>query len=111
MRGGTASEWSTANPVLGAREIGVETDTGKLKIGDGTTDWNSLPYLRVDWGEIAGSITNQADLQTALSGKQDTLGYTPENTANKGVANGYCELDASGLIPENRLPIVDGGTP
>ena len=42
--------------------------------------------------------------QTALDGKQDTLGYTPEDTANKGVANGYAELDATGKVPSAQLP-------
>ena len=32
------------NPVLADGEIGVETDTDKIKIGDGVTAWNSLPY-------------------------------------------------------------------
>lgn len=45
MRRGTASQWSTANTVLLAGEQGLETDTRKIKIGDGTTAWNSLPYL------------------------------------------------------------------
>ena len=44
----TASSWSTNNPVLFAGEIGYETNTGKLKVGDGTTIWNSLSYLTAD---------------------------------------------------------------
>lgn len=44
MRGGTAAEWTSENPTLAAREVGVETDTRKLKIGDGTTAWTSLAY-------------------------------------------------------------------
>jgi hypothetical protein len=44
----TASSWSTNNPVLFAGEIGYETNTGKLKVGDGTTVWNSLSYLTAD---------------------------------------------------------------
>lgn len=40
MRRGTAASWNTANPVLDAGEFGYETDTGKFKIGDGTTKWN-----------------------------------------------------------------------
>ena len=32
------------------------------------------------------------------------LGYTPENTANKGVANGYAPLDGGGKIPTSNLP-------
>lgn len=45
VRGGLASEWTSANPTLAAREIGVETDSHKLKIGDGVTAWTSLAYM------------------------------------------------------------------
>lgn len=44
VRKGTAAEWSTANPVLAAGELGLETDTGKIKGGNGTSAWTSLPY-------------------------------------------------------------------
>lgn len=42
LRRGTASAWSTANPVLAVGEIGLVTDDLSYKIGDGTTAWNSL---------------------------------------------------------------------
>lgn len=42
----TASNWSNKNPVLLAGEIGIESDTYRLKAGDGSTSWNNLPYLR-----------------------------------------------------------------
>lgn len=44
VKRGTASSWTSNNPVLYAGEIGFETDTKKVKIGDGTTAWNSLSY-------------------------------------------------------------------
>ena len=44
LRRGLASDWTTANPTLGAGEPGIETDTGKIKVGDGTTLWNALSY-------------------------------------------------------------------
>lgn len=44
QRRGTAIQWSTANPTIAVAEIGLETDTGKFKIGNGTTAWNLLPY-------------------------------------------------------------------
>jgi hypothetical protein len=44
MRGDTAVNWTAANPVLAARELALETDTGLYKVGDGAADWNSLPY-------------------------------------------------------------------
>jgi hypothetical protein len=40
----TASAWTSANPTLAAGEMGLETDTGKWKMGDGALAWNSLPY-------------------------------------------------------------------
>lgn len=43
-RRGTAAAWTTANPVLAAGEPAYETDTGKIKTGDGTTAWTSLSY-------------------------------------------------------------------
>lgn len=44
QRRGTASLWTSRNPILYAGEIGLETDTGKYKWGDGTTAWNDLGY-------------------------------------------------------------------
>jgi hypothetical protein len=42
LRRGLAADWTSANPTLGAGELGFETDTKKFKIGDGTTAWNSI---------------------------------------------------------------------
>lgn len=44
MRNDTAANWASKNPVLTLGELGVETDTRKFKIGDGTTAYNSLKY-------------------------------------------------------------------
>lgn len=44
LRRGTQSQWESSNPVLANGEIVVETDTRQIKIGDGTTNYNSLPY-------------------------------------------------------------------
>lgn len=45
IRRDTAANWVTENPTLAAGEFGFETDTNKLKCGDGSTAWNSLDYL------------------------------------------------------------------
>ena len=45
LRRGTASEWTASNPVLAEGEPGFEKDTGKYKLGDGVTAWNSLGYF------------------------------------------------------------------
>ena len=44
LRRDTAANWTAANPVLADGEEGYEKVTGKRKVGDGTTAWNSLPY-------------------------------------------------------------------
>lgn len=44
MRRDTAANWVTANPTLLAGEWGFETDTLAIKLGDGSTVWNSLGY-------------------------------------------------------------------
>jgi hypothetical protein len=45
QRRGTAAQWTSANPVLNAGEMGWESDTNKFKIGDGTNHWASLDYF------------------------------------------------------------------
>jgi hypothetical protein len=40
----------------------------------------------------------------ASAGYQSALGFTAENTANKGQANGYASLDSAGLVPSSQLP-------
>ena len=45
LRRGTAAEWTASNPILLEGEVGIETDTKKLKVGDGLTAWSSLPYI------------------------------------------------------------------
>ena len=53
FRRGTAASWSSANPVIEAGELVLETDTNQVKIGDGTLSYNSLPY-----GFTQGESTN-----------------------------------------------------
>ena len=69
LRHDTASNWSTVNPTLAEGEVGIETDTRKQKIGDGSTAWNSLAY---DLGSTALQSIASSDVLTAL-------GYTPVN--------------------------------
>jgi len=45
LRRGSASGWATANPILRAGEPGIETDTNKFKLGNGTSAWLTLPYF------------------------------------------------------------------
>jgi len=44
QRRGTAAAWTSENPTLAEGELGIETDTGFVKTGDGSTAWTSLTY-------------------------------------------------------------------
>lgn len=45
FRRDTASRWARLNPILAEGEPGLETNTGRLKIGDGSTRWLALEYF------------------------------------------------------------------
>ena len=67
IRRGLASEWTSANPILALGEQGLETDTRKVKFGDGITAWNSLPYS-VDKSQIGlGNVDNTSDVNKPIS--------------------------------------------
>ena len=62
IRRDTAANWTAENPTLAAGELGGETDTGKLKLGDGATAWNSLEYQ----GGVT-SVNGQTGIVTGLA--------------------------------------------
>ena len=57
VRRGTASQWTSTDPTLASGEWGFETDTGKVKIGDGTTAWTSLAYIGAGDVTLTGTQT------------------------------------------------------
>lgn len=44
IRRDSIANWQAADPVLAEGEPGLETDSGKLKFGDGVSAWTVLPY-------------------------------------------------------------------
>ena len=62
LRRDTAANWTSANSVLALGEPGVETDTLKVKVGDGSTAWNSLAY------SITKDFTDLTSTPTTLAG-------------------------------------------
>ena len=74
QRRGTAAQWSGANPILAAGEIGFETDTGKFKIGNGSSLWSALNYY-VDGNAILdgapGVLNTLNELAAALGDDPD----------------------------------------
>lgn len=72
IRRDTAAYWTSKNPVLLLAEPGLETDTGKLKFGDGSTAWNSLAYANfglTQWKKLTTTGGTSTYTITELSGK------------------------------------------
>jgi hypothetical protein len=55
-------------------------------------------------GGVTSFNTRTGGVVLSLTDVTTALGYTPENVANKGLANGYASLDGSGLVPAAQLP-------
>ena len=86
LRNDTAENWTLANPVLLKGEMGVETDTGKTKIGNGTDNWTTLKYSGVDEDTIKGIIDKNRDNFTEVTpneGESDDQALAREVTNPK----------------------------
>lgn len=125
--GGKATTWTAKNPVLMQDEPGYERDTGKLKIGDGITKWNDLPYFNGDINAILGGYLSKSEYKGSANGvvkEADKLhtartinGVAFDGTHNitisdntkiavteKGKVNGVATLGSDGKVPANQLP-------
>ena len=116
QRRGTAAQWTSANPILNAAEIGYETDTNKFKIGDGTNHWADLAYfidedavanyvLDTELGELTQDIVNAAltvggALTKSYNDSANTITLSTDDSymirlGVEGVANAI--IDGSGI--------------
>lgn len=72
----SSTNWQTANPILPDEWIGIETDTNKIKFGDGATPWNSLTYIPnatnvatiVNYQNVNGTIASLATASKTVVG-------------------------------------------
>ena len=66
----TSTNWTTNNIVLLAGEIGIESDTNKFKVGNGTSTWNELDYA--GGSEISLYSTTGQNTDGAMTQKATT---------------------------------------
>ena len=87
LRNDLAATWDTKNPILLKGEMGVETDTRKIKIGDGTTAWKTLSYIGADANDILAVINENRDNCTQIEltqGQTDADGLATITSPKKG---------------------------
>ena len=83
----TAARWASQNPVLAAGEIGYETDTRKMKLGDGTSSWTQLSYLVADGTGTGTGTGTGGQAATIRIGTVTTLRYNQNATVvNSGTS-------------------------
>jgi hypothetical protein len=83
QRRGTAAQWTAANPILAAGEIGFETDTNKFKMGNGSSTWTALQYF-ANAAELAAIIDGAPDLLNTLNELAAAIGDDPAFFTNIG---------------------------
>ena len=90
----TSTTWATVNPILAAGEIGLESNTGRLKVGTGLANWSALPY------QLHASDRGAANGVASL----DSDGRVPF------AQWGYSVIDG-GTPATPTADTIDGGTP
>ena len=76
QRRGTAAQWTAANPILAAGEIGFETDTSKFKMGNGSSTWSALQYF-ANAAELAAIVDGAPELLNTLNELAEAFGDNP----------------------------------
>ena len=92
LRHDTAANWAMVNPLLAVGEVGVETDTSKVKLGNGVTPWNGLPY-----GLGATNPSASAVATTALQPGQPVSINPTTGQAGLAGATSYATSFVTGL--------------
>ena len=95
LRRGTAALWTSTNALLASGEWGWETDTTKIKLGDGITVWNSLAY----WGDLTDYLKSNVDATL-------TAGFKATDVNDGTKSSGTYTPDADG---GNHKYIINGG--
>lgn len=109
QRRDTAANWTSNDPTLKSGEIGYETDTGYLKIGDGSTAWTSLGYI--DGTKVSAYPLATADIadDAITAGKLADTAVTAGSYTTADItvdAQGRITAAASGTISASE--IADG---
>ncbi len=98
LRRDTAANWTAQNPILAAGEPGLETDTGKIKYGNGVGRWNTIEHTGGDALTNVGAITVQtgdADRWLVRLRKEDD---TIQPSTNTGVIVYSTNYDSEGNV-------------
>jgi hypothetical protein len=101
LRRDTAANWTSTNPTMAQGEAGYETDTGKLKIGDGSTAWNSLAYQAAA-NIVDGTIVNaDVNASAAIAGTKISPDFGSQNVVTTGTSTAASLIPTGSSVPTN----------
>ena len=115
LRRGTAAQWIAAYPtVLRAGEPGIESDTYKMKVGDGVTEWQALKYFLMNGPTGASGVTGPTGASgvTGPTGASGVTGPTGASgvTGPTGASGVTGPTGASGVTGPTGASGVTGPT-
>lgn len=82
FRRDTSANWASNNPTLASGELGLVTDTGAYKVGNGTDDWNTLVYNTMD--NTVGTLT-MADASDPSTPSAGTMAFYSRNVSGRSL--------------------------
>ena len=85
QRRGTAAQWTSANPILNAGELGWESDNNRFKIGDGTNHWADLDYFADINSATNPSIGSSITFEGATANDFETTLAVTDPTADRTI--------------------------
>jgi hypothetical protein len=101
LRRDTAANWASTNPTLTQGEPGYETDTGKIKYGDGSTAWDSLAYAP-SAAIVDGTIVNaDVNASAAIAGTKISPNFGSQNLTTTGTATAAALIPSGSSVPTN----------
>jgi hypothetical protein len=104
QRRDTAANWTSSNPTLADGEIGIESDTQKMKVGTGSTAWTSLAYaatgtvtsITAGTGLTGGTITSSGTVAIATSQSDLVIkGFEEDINVVASAATGTINFDVA----------------
>ena len=107
QRRGTASQWTTANPILNAGEMGWESDTNKFKIGDGTNHWANLDYFADINSTVNPAFGTSIVFEGATADSYETTLQVTDPTADRTIT--LPNVDGTVITTGNLSDITDIG--
>jgi len=98
IRRDTSANWVSINPTLAAGEFGYETDSNKYKIGDGTSDWNTISYSLgnlttfISLSDTPADYAGESGKSAVVNGAEDGIEFINKLNSSGGTISDYGEV-------------------